>query len=70
MSSKSTWALCETISKQTKKVSVYVDPGASVLTPQDTYVQDTFPNRLLPSMLLCLVAAAVVVVAKSYFHYL
>lgn len=36
MSSKSTWAICETISKQTEKVTVYVDSGASVPTAQDT----------------------------------
>lgn len=61
MSSKSTWAKCETISKQTKKVSVHVDLGAPVPTPQDTSEQDTFPNRMLPSMLLCIFC---------YFHYL
>lgn len=39
--------------KKSKKSSVYVDPGASVPIPQDTSVQDTFPNRLLPIVLLC-----------------
>lgn len=48
MSSKSTWAVCETILNQKSQCIC-----TSVPTRQDTSVQDTFPNRLLPSMLLC-----------------
>lgn len=61
MSSKSTWARCETISKQTKKIRVYVDPGASVPTAQDNLCTRYISKQIVAQYAtLCLLF--------SYFH--